>query len=110
VTRYLRWKPGSPVVTGRALDQLLIEYNEDGWAIRELGLDEAGVVIHRYPSAFHRWGQYGILADGYPEIVDQPIRGGLQTKSAQLSSRRYGAAPLLSHRLPTRRIPDGGSA
>jgi hypothetical protein len=75
-TRYLRWVRGVPLTLAPGLHELLIEYNPDGWAIREIGLDENGNVVHLYPSELHRWGDYGLLADGYPEIVERPIAFG----------------------------------
>jgi hypothetical protein len=73
--RYLKWTGGVPLELAPLLHDLLIEYNEQGYAVREVGLDTDGRVIHRYPSDQHRFGQYGLEADDFPVEVDDALQG-----------------------------------
>ena len=43
------------------IDTLLIEVNEDGTIIREVGLDSNDQIIHKYPSKDYRYGRYGFF-------------------------------------------------
>ena len=50
---------------GDDIDVVLVEIDADGWHSREVGLDGAGRVVHRFPDRRYREGAYG-LYDAYP--------------------------------------------
>ena len=58
MTTYRDLRDGSPIPTS-GCKTLLVEVDDDGNVLRELGLDAGGIVIHRMPSHAHRYGDHG---------------------------------------------------
>ena len=71
-TYYLKWTEED--VTGlhsfSGIKTLYIEIDDAGNVHREIGVNKEGKVVHKCPSAFHQYGQYGILDNQKVMISD----------------------------------------
>lgn len=60
---YLKWTQED--VTGLesfgGIKTLYTEIDDAGKVFREIGVNKEGKVVHKCPSAFHQYGQYGIF-------------------------------------------------
>ncbi|MFH2043998.1 MAG: hypothetical protein ABIK92_02505 [Pseudomonadota bacterium] len=60
---YLKWTEPDIADLG-AFDKMVVLYTEidnEGIVHKEIGLDNAGKVIHKSPSSHYRYGEYGIF-------------------------------------------------
>ena len=72
-----------PDLLSNAPVNVLIDVGDEGFPLREVGLDEEGAVVHRYPDKRFPDGRYGLF-DAYPFA---PAEG---SPSPGRSSRRHG--------------------
>ena len=59
VMHYLRWTEHE--IENLEFSEIITEVDPNGHVRREIGLDEAGAVVHKYPSDQHSFGERGLF-------------------------------------------------